>query len=183
MEILALPLPGCIELRPHVFRDERGSFAKPFQASTFAALGLPIEYPERYYSESRRGVVRGFHFQVPPHEHYKLVYCTAGRVLDVIVDLRVGSPTFGAVASVELDARLWNALFLPAGIAHAFGALDDGALMGYAVGTEHAPDAESGIRWDSVGFEWPFADPVVSDRDRALPHLDTFDSPFVFNDE
>lgn len=182
MEVVELPLPGCLELRPQIFDDERGRFVKPFQASVFAAAGIPTDYPERYYSESREGVIRGFHFQVPPHEHHKLVYCTAGRVLDVVIDLRVGSPTFGVVASVELDAARWNALFLPAGIAHGFGSLEDGTVMAYAVGTEYAPAADAGIRWDSAGFAWPFPDPVVSERDRALPRLEDFRSPFAFTD-
>lgn len=180
MDLVPLEFPGCFEIRPAVFRDDRGSFVKPFQASAFAAAGLPVDYPERFYSQSRRGVVRGLHFQLPPAAQHKLVYCTSGRVLDVVVDLRKGSPTFGRAASYELHADRWNALFLPVGIAHGFAALEEPTTMAYAVGAEYDPERDTGIRWDSISFAWPFERPVVSARDMALPALQDFDSPFEY---
>lgn len=182
MELRELGIPGCFEVRPAMLNDDRGWFVKPFQASAFEEAGLPTTYPERYYTESRQGVVRGLHFQVPPDAHHKLVYCVSGRAIDVFVDLRTGSPTFGKAASCELLDTTWNAVVLPVGIAHGFAALEDRTILSYSVGTEHAPASDTGIRWDSVDFEWPFDRPIVSARDRELPPLSSFDSPFVYGD-
>lgn len=180
MELRRLSIPGCVELRPSVLQDERGSFVKPFQESMFRSAGLPVDFPERYYSTSHQGVIRGLHFQVPPRQHHKLVYCVAGRVLDVMVDLRQGSPSFGEVAAIELNDQQWNALFLPVGLAHGFACLSEVAVMAYSVGSEYLPAADTGVRWDSIDFDWPITDPVVSARDRSLPALGTYDSPFRF---
>lgn len=180
MEFLPLALPGCFEIRPRAFRDERGSFAKPFVASRFAAHGLPTVFAEEFYSSSQRGVVRGLHFQIPPHEHGKLVYCVRGEVLDVIVDLRRGSPTYGQNLQTRLDETRPAALYMPAGLAHGFCALSDEATLIYKVTSEHAPSHDCGIRWDSIGVDWPVASPIVSERDRSFPTLAEFDSPFVF---
>lgn len=183
MDFVPLALPGCFEIRPKAFRDARGSFAKPFVASRFAAHGLPTVFAEEYYSSSQRGVVRGMHFQTPPHEHGKLVYCVRGEVLDVIVDLRRGSPTYGHHHQIRLDESHPVAVYMPAGLAHGFCALSDDATLIYKVTSEHAPAHDCGVRWDSVGVVWPVDAPIVSDRDRAFPALGDFVSPFAFDGE
>jgi dTDP-4-dehydrorhamnose 3,5-epimerase len=178
MKVRETRLAGCLELEPPIHPDGRGLFVKPFQTSAFQEVGLPVDYREIFYSRSRRGVVRGLHFQRPPQAQDKLVYCVAGAVFDVVVDLRRASPTYGKCETFALDADRWRMVFIPAGLAHGFAALTDEAVMAYAVTTEHAPDLDSGIRWDSVPVEWPVAEPVVSDRDRALEPFSTFASPF-----
>jgi dTDP-4-dehydrorhamnose 3,5-epimerase len=173
-------LPRCLEVLPRVRPDARGRFVKTFHAPSFEAAGLPTLFRETFFSESRRGVLRGMHFQLPPFVQEKLVYCPAGRVLDVLVDLRVGSPTFGRVASFELGADDVRMLFVAAGVAHGFCALSEPAVMAYHVTAPHSPSHDAGIRWDSVGFDWPVREPLVSERDQALPRLADFVSPFRF---
>ena len=175
------PLPGCFELRSRVFVDARGRFAKTIHAGLFAAHGLRTDFVEQYYSVSARGVVRGLHLQLPPHEHAKLVYCPSGEVLDVVVDLRRGSPTFGRHVLVTLSAQRGNALYVPAGVAHGFLATSAETLMVYNTTSVHAPEHDGGIRWDSAGVPWPLErEPVVSERDARLAALADFVTPFVF---
>ena len=156
--------------------DERGAFARTFCAEAFAAAGLAAEFPQCSTSfNRRRGTLRGLHFQRAPHEEAKLMRCTAGRVFDVIADLRRDSPSFGQWVGVELDAQSQRMVFAPAGCAHGFQTLDDGAELFYQISTPHAPHAAQGIRWDdpALGIDWPLADPILSLRDAALPLLET----------
>jgi dTDP-4-dehydrorhamnose 3,5-epimerase len=184
MESRPSRLPGCVELRPTIHRDSRGSFAKPFHASTFEALGLATGWKELFYSASGRGVVRGLHFQVPPAAQAKLVCCLAGEVLDVVVDVRAGSPTYGCFDTFLLNGKDMRAVFVPEGCAHGFAALTDGAVVAYAVTHEHDPEHDTGLRWDSVpGIPWPFAMPTVSERDAALPAFESFTSPFTYGSD
>ncbi len=170
-------LPGAWHLRLKRFVDARGSFVKTYARSVFAAQGVAIELLEEFYSISHRDVIRGLHFQLPPHNHAKLVYCPVGAVLDVLVDLRRG-PGQGQVRSVELRGDEPSVLLIPSGIAHGFRALRDDSLMVYKTTTEHAPSHDAGIRWDSIGFDWGATAPIVSARDSAHPALADFDSPF-----
>lgn len=178
MELIPVSLAGCFEVRPFFAQDERGTFVKTFHAARFADLGLPTEWHEEYYSSSHKGVIRGMHFQTPPHDHEKLVYCLQGRVLDVVVDLRTDSLTFGEHLAVELDAARGHGLIIPKGMAHGFLALTADALMAYKVTSVYSPVNDSGIRWDSFGLNWGIAQPIVSARDRAHPRLADFLSPF-----
>lgn len=180
MQALPTALPGCLLLQPRVLADERGSFVKPFTREAFKALGLATEFAEQYYSHSKRGVVRGMHFQRPPAEHDKLVYCVHGEVFDVVLDLRVGSPTHGQAASFTLSAQQGNALYIPAGMAHGFCATSELATLVYNVTSGYAPEYDSGVRWDTIGVDWPAASPLVSPRDAAFAALADFDSPFVY---
>jgi dTDP-4-dehydrorhamnose 3,5-epimerase len=182
MELVETEIPGCVELQPRVLEDARGRFVKPFQRSVLGHLGIATDFAEIFYSVSRARVLRGLHFQLPPHDHAKLVHCTAGEILDVAVDLRRGSPTFGQHVVRKLSAKLANALYIPRGLAHGFYSLAGDTTVVYHVTSEHEPRADSGIRWDSAGVQWPDDDPIVSDRDGALTPLQEFDSPFRFND-
>ena len=179
-ECVATPIPGCLELRPKTSHDGRGSFTKVFHRSTFAGLGLATDFAEDYYSVSRRGVIRGLHFQRPPQEHAKLVYCLAGKVQDVALDIRVGSPTFGKHAIIELSAETGNIVYLPPGLAHGFCVCSESATLAYKVTSEYSAVHDAGIRWDSAGIPWATAEPVLSDRDRRHPALAEFSSPFRF---
>lgn len=177
-EFESTPLDGLRVVHPTVRTDDRGSFTKLLHAPTFEAAGLNTRFPEQYVSLSHRGVLRGLHFQTPPHDHAKLVYCLSGRVLDVAVDLRRASPTYGRSFGVELDGARQTGVYFPRGFAHGFLTLSDEALLAYAVETVHAPEHDAGVRWDSVGFDWPTRAPLTSERDRGFPPLAAFVSPF-----
>lgn len=179
MKLLPTPFKGCFEVRPFFAEDARGTFVKTFHATQFVEAGLPTDWREEYYSLSHKNVIRGMHFQTPPHDHEKLVYCMQGRVLDVVVDLRRSEPTYGQHIAIELDAVRGHGLFIPKGMAHGFLALSDEALMAYKVTSTYAPANDAGIRWDSFGCAWAgVASPTISERDRLHPPLGEFDSPF-----
>ena len=178
MELIPTPLEGCYQVSPFFAQDERGTFVKTFHAEKFSALGLPIDWREEYYSSSRKGVIRGMHFQTPPHEHEKIVYCMQGQVLDVVMDMRKASPTYGKHFSVKLDAARGHGLMITKGMAHGFLALTEDVLMAYKVTTVYAPENDAGIRWDSFGFDWGVDQPIVSSRDYAHPKFSEFNSPF-----
>jgi dTDP-4-dehydrorhamnose 3,5-epimerase len=178
MQLIPTILPGCLEIRPFYSQDERGTFVKTFHANQFSKIGLPIEWREEYYSKSYKDVIRGMHFQTPPFDHEKLVYCLQGSVLDVVVDLRKSSPTFCRYVAVELNAKTGHGLYIPKGMAHGFRVLSQEALMAYKVTTEYAPENDSGIRWDSFGFNWGLEKPIVSVRDAAHVNLSEYLSHF-----
>ena len=178
MKVLDELLPGACLLAPFQARDDRGEFVKTFHRDSFADLHIDFSPAEEFFSVSRRNVVRGMHCQLPPYEHAKLVYCVRGSVLDVILDLRRESPTYAQSASVRLSEDERNLLFIPAGFAHGFLALDSDCIMVYLTSRVHAPTHDSGVRWDSFGFDWKVSDPVISPRDANLPRLADFVSPF-----
>jgi dTDP-4-dehydrorhamnose 3,5-epimerase len=171
------PIPGCWELHPTIHTDPRGRFVKSFHAPTFERLGLATDWREDFHTLSAPGVVRGMHFQVPPAQHAKLVTCLAGDILDVVLDLRKASGTYGRFATFELSAERGTLVYVPEGCAHGFLAHTE-ALVHYRVTSVHAPDCDAGIRWDGFGFDWPVAAPLLSARDQAFPTLQAFSSPF-----
>lgn len=177
MEFTRDLLPGARLVTLKRFKDGRGSFVKTYSRRLFEACGVTFDLREEFYSSSRKDVLRGMHFQVPPHDHAKIVYCAAGAVLDVLVDLRAG-PGQGAVASVVLAAGQPSLLVIPKGVAHGFKSLSDDSLMVYKTSTEHSPEHDKGIRWDSFGFDWGLDSPILSARDAAHPALADFDNPF-----
>lgn len=180
MEFAATAIPGCFEVRSRLLADPRGSFLKLFNDPTFAAAGLHADWREVYCSTSARGVIRGMHFQLPPAEHDKLVFCLDGAVLDVVLDLRQGSPHEGRPISLTLTAEAGTGLFIPRGCAHGFQGISERSTMLYLVTSAYAPDEDRGVRWDSFGFAWPIDRPTLSPRDEAHPALADFASPFVF---
>lgn len=164
------------DFRP--FRDARGTFQKVFRQDVLEKLGCSDSFRESFISFSEPGVIRGMHFQTPPADHWKLVSCIAGEILDVCVDLRRG-PSYGKVSSFSLTAENGHQLLIPPGFAHGFlslGSVPSGVL--YLVSTEHDPKHDAGIRWDSFGFNWGIEKPIVSDRDGKFPALNEFVSPF-----
>jgi len=182
-EISESGIPGCVALQPVVRGDHRGRFVKTVHAGFFRDHGLPCDFAEQYYSTSHRGVLRGLHVQVPPDALGKLVYCTAGAVFDVVVDLRRGSPTYGEHRTFTLSAAAANQLYVPAGLAHGYYATEDHSVVAYSATAVHAPDLDTGIHWASVGAAWPDDAPILSERDRALPRFEDFDSPFRYDQE
>lgn len=181
MELRSTDLPGCFAVNAKTAADDRGSFAKTFYAPDYARFGLRSDWQEEIHTSSRRGVVRGMHFQTPPAQHAKLVFCVVGEVLDVVVDLRRGSPTYREHRAFSLRASDGAGLYIPSGLAHGFAALSEVSTMFYKITGIHSPPHDAGIAWDSFGFDWPFAEPSLSDRDRKHPALGDYDSPFVFD--
>jgi len=181
MEAAATDIPGCFRMRARVGSDRRGGFVKTFEASTYARLGLRGDWAEEIHTTSRAGVIRGMHFQTPPAAHAKLLFCIAGKVEDVVVDLRRGSPTFGQYRAFALRADDGDGLYVPSGLAHGFASIADRSTLFYKITGAYAPAHDAGIAWDGFGYAWPVADPVLSDRDRGHPRLADYDSPFVFD--
>ncbi|WP_017719593.1 dTDP-4-dehydrorhamnose 3,5-epimerase [Kamptonema formosum] len=180
MQIRETKIPGCYEITPDVFKDERGSFVKTFHQDIFKTHQLETKFAEEYYSVSHRNVLRGLHFQLPPEAHTKMVYCVQGQVIDAVVDLRVGSPTFGQFALFDLSAEKANTLYIPPGVAHGFYVTGETAIMMYKVSTVYSPEHDTGIHWDSVGIPWPCTEPIVSKRDSSFAALSEFKSPFIY---
>ncbi len=173
-------IPGCFLIDFPAFRDHRGLFVKSFQRSAFERHGLEYDFTESFYTESGENVLRGMHFQVPPADHAKLVYCMSGEIWDLALDLRVGSPTYGEYEAYDLRAEYNNAAYLPRGIAHGFFVRSAPAVVVYQVTSEHSPVHDKGIRWDSFGAKWPQSAPVVSARDQAHMPFAQFESPFRY---
>ena len=172
-------IPGCFELLPTVQTDLRGRFVKVFQEDFFAQNNIETNFSEEYYSVSRKGVIRGMHFQIPPQAHVKLVYCISGTVQDVILDLRKESKTYGQHEIIKIDARKANCVYIPKGLAHGFCAMTENAVMIYKVSTVYSPAHDTGILWNSFGMEWPIRNPILSPRDLNFPPLSAFETPFI----
>jgi dTDP-4-dehydrorhamnose 3,5-epimerase len=183
MQIIPTAIAGCYQIIPTILRDERGSFVKVFHEDIFHQHGLAVEYAEEYYSVSHGNVLRGLHFQTPPKEHAKLVYCVQGAVLDAALDLRRGSPSYGRHLTLELSAANGHMLYLPVGLAHGFYTLSEQATMVYKVGSTYSPQHDAGVLWNSAGIAWPTDQPLLSPRDRQFAALADFDSPFHFGEE
>lgn len=177
MKVLKELLPDCFLLSPSRLSDQRGLFVKTYHESLNKALGVNLDIKEEFYSISHKNVIRGMHFQLPPHEHEKLVYCTRGAVMDVLIDLRKGA-NYGKVACVKLSGRNGHLIYIPKGIAHGFAALTDHAMMIYKTSAMYAPEADSGIRWDSFGYDWGVDSPIMSMRDQQHVSFSDFHSPF-----
>ena len=174
MKIQPRRLAGTFEIALDPRCDERGYFLRWYDREAFAAAGLPTGWVQANESASKKNVVRGLHFQRPPHAETKLVRAVAGSVFDVFVDLRRGSPTYGEWDAIELSGAAKNAVLIPKGFAHGFCATTDEAIVSYLVDSAYAPGAEGGLAWDDpqLAIAWPLRGPAqVSDKDRAWPRL------------
>ena len=187
MNIIPTAIPGVIILEPRVFGDSRGYFYESFPDREFREKVCNTTFVQDNQSMSCYGVLRGLHYQKPPHCQSKLVRCVKGKVLDVAVDIRQGSPTFGQHVAVELSAENHRQLFIPRGFAHGFAVLSEEAIFQYKCDNYYAPDCEGGIAWDdpALGIDWqlPAADVILSakDADRCTltdaPHDFDINSP------
>lgn len=171
---------------PRRFEDERGWFSEVWNAATFAAAGIDAAFVQDNQSLSRRvGTVRGIHFQHPPFAQAKLVRVLKGRILDVVVDLRAGSPTYGRWLTVELGAERGEQIFVPAGYGHGFVTREPDTEVLYKVDARYDRPSDAGIRWDdpAIGVDWGIgaAEAVLSEKDRGLPLLADFVSPFAYD--
>ena len=177
-EKIETPLEGCYELQPIVRGDKRGSFTKTFHVDSFRELGLATDFKEELRTISVKNVLRGLHFQTPPAEHVKVVYCAEGNVMDVAVDLRKSSPTYGKFHIVNLDSEKCNMLYIPVGFAHGFYTLSERVIMMYKMTSVYSPENDKGILWNSVFIPWPTKTPILSERDTKHIKFTEFDSPF-----
>lgn len=184
MESLPTRLPGVIVLQPRIHGDARGWFQETYRENVLAGLGITDRFVQDNHSRSARGVLRGMHFQVTEPQA-KLVRCARGRILDVVADIRRGSPTFGQWEAWELDDERGLQLYCPVGFAHGFVVLSDMADVVYRCSAYYDPDGDSALAYDDpdLGIDWPPIEVSVSDRDRAAPRLaDVADAlPFTWS--
>jgi dTDP-4-dehydrorhamnose 3,5-epimerase/CDP-3, 6-dideoxy-D-glycero-D-glycero-4-hexulose-5-epimerase len=173
-----ISLAGAFLIKLPQTADSRGTFVKTFHESTLIEYGIYFTLRESYFSFSKKDVIRGMHFQLPPFQHSKIVFCPQGAILDVIVDLRKDSPTYGQYFAHELSAENHKAVYIPEGFAHGFKSLADDTLTYYLVSSEHNKKCDTGIRYDSFGYDWAVNEPIVSARDMSFVSLKEFDSPF-----
>lgn len=170
MKVRQTSIEGLVELFPNVFEDERGLFFESYNEASFEALGLPSRFVQDNQSFSVKGVLRGLHFQNAPHAQGKLVRVISGKVLDIAVDLREGSPTFGKYETFLLDAELNNLAYIPEGFAHGFVALED-SIFSYKCTNGYNKASESGLIWNDpdLNIDWGISKPIVSSKDQILP--------------
>lgn len=185
MTYIETEIPGVWIIEPKVFEDARGYFMEAWKKEEFGQHVGKINFVQDNESCSSKGVLRGLHYQLAPYSQSKLVRVIKGTVLDVAVDLRVGSPTFGKYVSVELSGENKRQFFVPQGFAHGFHVLSDEAVFTYKVDNPYTPSHERGIRFDdpSVGVDWGITDPAVvnlSDKDRNAPLLKDAELNFTF---
>jgi dTDP-4-dehydrorhamnose 3,5-epimerase len=175
MEVRELAVPGAWEFTPRQFRDDRGLFLEWFKADVVArAIGYDLQIAQSNQSVSRKGTIRGVHYADVPPSQAKYVYCPTGAVLDVVVDIRAGSPTFGTIDMVRLDGTDRRAVYLSEGLGHAFMALTDDAVVTYLCSTGYAPEREHGVDPldKELAIPWPDdIEPILSDKDAAAPSL------------
>lgn len=160
------------------FNDIRGSFIKVFNKELFKEHRLETNFKESYFSVSAKNVIRGMHFQIPPAQHTKLVYLNSGKILDVVLDLRQSSPTFGQHFSVEITKDNPFMVYIPAGCAHGFLSLEDNSMVTYMQTSCYNSECDKGIDYNSFGMNWKIESPVISFRDSNFPTFKTFKSPF-----
>lgn len=176
LDVTRTALEGVLVLTPRRFDDPRGFFSEVYNRRRYAEAGVEAEFIQDNHSRSGPvGTVRGLHFQRPPFAQAKLVRCLKGAILDVAVDLRRGSPTYGRHVAVELSATAWNQLYIPAGFAHGFCTLEPDTEVFYKVDAYYSAEHDGGIRWDdpALGIDWPVSAEaaLLSDKDRRLPLL------------
>ncbi len=182
MHMETTALEGVLVLKPRVFADDRGSFQETWSTRAFvAATGVEVEFVQDNESRSGAGVVRGLHFQAPPHAQGKLVRCSQGRVLDVIVDIRRSAPTFGQHVAVELTPENGRQVWIPPGFAHGFASLEDGTVFQYKCTALYAPEFEGDLRWDDpfLGIDWRVSAARLSPKDEVATPWSAFQSPFL----
>lgn len=186
MEVIETPIPGVLVLEPRIFGDSRGYFFESFSRREFVQKVMETEFVQDNESRSSFGVIRGLHFQKPPFAQSKLVRVVEGAVLDVAVDIRRGSPTFGRHVAVELSGENHRQVFIPRGFAHGFSVLSESVVFQYKCDNFYAPDSEGALAWNDpdLGIDWriPSEKAILSDKDRRHPRLKDADWLFDYNE-
>ena len=180
MKIERTILEGVFIINNFNASDDRGLFVKTFNKNLFLEFNLNFEIKESYFSTSKKNVVRGMHFQLPPFDHEKLVFVPKGSVIDVVLDLRKNSSTYKKYISVELSGENKKSIFIPKGLAHGFKSLADDTITVYNVASEYNPGADAGIHYNSFSFDWKVQEPIISERDTEFIGLSSFcnNNPF-----
>jgi len=182
MEVIKTAIEGLLIIEPRIFRDARGYFFESFSQREFNEKVYPVTFVQDNESMSTRGVMRGLHFQRPPYTQTKLVRCVSGSVLDIAVDIRKGSPTYGQHVAVELTGENHRQFFISKGFAHGFVVLSEKAVFQYKCDEFYHPEADAGIQLcdPSLGIDWriPFEEAILSDKDIKQPLFKDFESPF-----
>jgi dTDP-4-dehydrorhamnose 3,5-epimerase/CDP-3, 6-dideoxy-D-glycero-D-glycero-4-hexulose-5-epimerase len=180
MNIERTILEGVFIINNFNASDDRGLFVKTFNKNLFLELNLNFEIKESYFSVSKKNVIRGMHFQLPPFDHEKLVFVPKGSITDVVVDLRKNSSTYKKYISVELSDKNKKSIYIPKGLAHGFKSLEDNTITVYNVASEYNPEADAGIYYRSFGFDWEVEEPTISQRDAEFIGLNSFceNNPF-----
>jgi len=182
MEIIETKLKDLLIVKPDVFGDKRGYFFESYNKNVYAKHGLNMVFVQDNESKSSKGVLRGLHFQKPPFAQGKLVRVVKGAVMDVAVDIRKGSPTYGQWDSVVLSGENKLMYWIPEGFAHGFVTLEDDTVFTYKCTNVYNKESEGGIRWNdpTLAVEWNVSEPVLSPKDEILPFMSEFESPFVY---
>jgi len=182
MKIKTTSIEGLFVLEPHIFKDERGYFYETYQFLKFKDMGISDVFVQDNQSASVKGTLRGLHFQKPAFDQSKLVRVVRGKVLDVAVDIRKGSPTYGKYEMVELSAENHFQFYIPSGFAHGFLALEDDTIFTYKCSNYYDKASEGGLLWSdpTIAIDWNYSNPLVSAKDQILPVLSEFDSPFAY---
>lgn len=180
MKLLDTYINGLKVVEPNIFEDNRGKFVKIFNDNFFKEFAIDIKIKESYYSISQKNVIRGMHFQLPPFDHTKIVYVPFGKILDVVLDIRKDSPTYGKVFSTELSGKNGKILVIPSGMAHGFKSLENNTNVSYLQTSIYCSMYDSGIRYDSFNFNWNCKGTIISQRDLTFCPFEEFNSPFIF---
>ncbi len=177
---LETPIEDLFLIEPDVFSDSRGFFMETFNQREFEKVGLPLEFVQDNFSRSTKGIVRGLHFQIPPFQQGKLVFVPEGEVLDVALDLRKNSPTYGRHFSALLSGANKKMIYIPPGFAHGFSVISDYCLFFYKCTGFYKNEAEGGIQWNDpeLNIDWMVSNPILSEKDKQNPPLKNFISPF-----
>lgn len=185
MKVIPTNIPEVFIIEPQVFSDERGFFSEMYNQKKYVEIGIREFFVQDNLSQSKKGVLRGFHYQAPPFDQGKLVSVLRGKVLDVALDIRLNSPTYGQYVAVELSEKNKRQLWIPSGFAHGFLTLEDDTLFSYKCTNYYSPEHDGGIRWDDsdVNMEWPDigCNFTISEKDAHLPTLENTQSPFIYS--
>lgn len=180
-----LKIPDVVLIKTKVFHDKRGFFTEKFKFSELNNYGISINVMQVNYVKSKKYVLRGLHYQLNPKAQGKLISCINGKIFDVAVDIRKGSPWYGKYVCVELSERNNYSLWIPKGFAHGYITLEDNTEVIYLTDEEYAPEYERGIIWNDefISIKWPIKEPIVSDKDNKLPLFKDAENNFVYNGE
>ena len=180
MNIISTPIAGLLVIEPKVFKDHRGYFYESYNATAFKEAGIDAVFVQDNQSLSQKGILRGLHFQAPPHAQGKLVRVIKGAVLDVVVDIRKASPTYGQHYSIELTEDNFKMFWIPEGFAHGFLTLENDTIFSYKCTDVYNKASEGGLLWNDpeLNINWGISNPVLSEKDTQNPTLKEFSSPF-----
>lgn len=182
MKIIKTPIPDLLIVEPDVFNDQRGYFFEVYNQECYFNNSMNMQFVQDNESKSGKNVLRGLHFQKPPFAQGKLVRVIQGKVLDVAVDIRKGSPTYGKYHSVELDAKSKRMFYIPEGFAHGFLTLEEDTIFAYKCTNYYNKESEGSLLWcdETIGIDWNVENPVLSDKDKISPPFKDFISPFKY---